>query len=703
LEQRRLLATLTVTTTADTVAVDGFVSLREAIDTANNNAEADTIEFNIPETDVGFNASNPIGSQWWTIQLASDLPTLTESGTRILGSTQTANQGNTNAGQLGSGGFVGVDNLPLSKYERPEIAINVNGNKSFNMVGAASSIQIEGLAIHGDTGTNSFGGGGGNDALISSNGTGTGRVIGPDAMGNGNAVIVGLLPDGTVPAVRQDRFGIRTHSSTTTTVRNSLVAENGRGGIDGVASSTVLNVYGSEVFNNGWNSVDHDGIDVNGINGQVIGNLSYNNTTSDGLASTGAGNGIELGSQSAGTGGNVVRNNTSFGNVSAGIGIRAGSTGNTVDRNVLYGNEVGISVNDENRGQTDANDLTRNSIFNNRRLGIDLTPVAAGVGAYDGVTLNDQDDVDTGANQLTNFPIIDNASISAGSLTITGFAEPGARIELFIAAPDPTGFGEGQTFVASFTEGSGDLDSGTGVYGPNFAGLAVSSVSITSNRFRFVVPAGIVTPGTPLTATATVAGSTSEFAPVVTAAGAPQEVQPGQTATIGFWRNKNGQNLLRSVNEGLGDWLATEFPNLYGVSSNHNLTGKTNAEVAALYTQKKFNVKGQKLDAQVMAVAFAMYVTDVDLAGTAAEAYGFTVDSVGLGGSVYNVGSNGAAFGVPNGSVLTVREIMDRTNDRANDGLLWDLDDDDRISGSEQGLRNMANTVFTGINEQGDI
>ena len=38
LEDRRLLANITVTGTGDTIAVDGLVTLREAITSANNNA-----------------------------------------------------------------------------------------------------------------------------------------------------------------------------------------------------------------------------------------------------------------------------------------------------------------------------------------------------------------------------------------------------------------------------------------------------------------------------------------------------------------------------------------------------------------------------------------------------------------------------------------------------------------------------------------
>ena len=62
----------------------------------------------------------------------------------------------------------------------------------------------------------------------------------------------------------------------------------------------------------------------------------------------------------------------------------------------------------------------------------------------------------------------------------------------------------------------------------------------------------------------------------------------GDTATIGFWHNKNGQALIDSLNGGstataLGNWLATQFPYLYGPQSSNNLTGATNAQVAALF------------------------------------------------------------------------------------------------------------------------
>src|SRR5262249_55038857 len=64
------------------------------------------------------------------------------------------------------------------------------------------------------------------------------------------------------------------------------------------------------------------------------------------------------------------------------------------------------------------------------------------------------------------------------------------------------------------------------------------------------------------------------------AAGGP--IQKGQTASIGFWNNRNGQALIRALNGGagtqLGGWLAATFPHMFGASSGgNNLAGQNNA------------------------------------------------------------------------------------------------------------------------------
>jgi hypothetical protein len=175
-------------------------------------------------------------------------------------------------------------------------------------------------------------------------------------------------------------------------------------------------------------------------------------------------------------------------------------------------------------------------------------------------------------------------------------------------------------------------------------------------------------------------------------------VQPGQTAGIGFWNNKNGQALVKSLNGGatskqLGNWLATNFPNLYA-----SLAGKTNSEVAAYY-QGRFSVKGQKLEAQVLATALAVYVTNQSLAGTAAVPYGFVVTAEGVGAATFNVGSRGEAFGVANGTELTVMDLLRATDRMSKNGVLYEDLDPVRM----KRLRDLANALYTDLNEAGAI
>ena len=165
----------------------------------------------------------------------------------------------------------------------------------------------------------------------------------------------------------------------------------------------------------------------------------------------------------------------------------------------------------------------------------------------------------------------------------------------------------------------------------------------------------------------------------------------------------------------LGNWLASNFANMWGASTGaNNLTGKTNAQVATFFdtlfsrTQKDMNQAGLggpiKMDAQVMALALAVYVTDTDLAGNAATSYGFLVDSSGTGARTFNVGTNGAAVGMANGTQARIFDLLLAVNSSAYQGVLYDSDHDgDANSSSEVSLRTMANVLFTSINETGSI
>ncbi len=212
-------------------------------------------------------------------------------------------------------------------------------------------------------------------------------------------------------------------------------------------------------------------------------------------------------------------------------------------------------------------------------------------------------------------------------------------------------------------------------------------------------------------------GADYNFAELSTAA-TVDFVHQGQTATIGFWQNRNGQRLLKSLNgagdsTALGDWLAREFPNMYG-----DLAGKTNAEVAAHYkdlfrnfkkSRRSHNSGAAKLDPQVMAVAFAVYVTDQGLAGGSyGAAYGFEVTDTGLGSTSFDVdaavgaGTAHTLFGT-DASVLEVMDILKRTDERSWDGVIFDSNGDGVLQHEEDVMRRLANRLYTAINEVGDI
>ena len=98
-------------------------------------------------------------------------------------------------------------------------------------------------------------------------------------------------------------------------------------------------------------------------------------------------------------------------------------------------------------------------------------------------------------------------------------------------------------------------------------------------------------------------------------------VAGNQTQTIAFWNGTSGQNLIKALNgsqnaKNLGNWLATNFGNLFGSAAGtaNNLSGKTNAQVAA-YFQSLYANAAKKAEAEALALALTVYVTNSNLAG----------------------------------------------------------------------------------------
>jgi hypothetical protein len=181
-------------------------------------------------------------------------------------------------------------------------------------------------------------------------------------------------------------------------------------------------------------------------------------------------------------------------------------------------------------------------------------------------------------------------------------------------------------------------------------------------------------------------------------------VKKGQAAGIGFWNNKNGQALIKALPvvtnpdgsvTSVANWLAATMPNTFGIhAGSNNLTGQSNAFVAALF-QQDFVMKGVKVDAQVLATALSVYATNATLDSThVAAQYGFTVGGDGLGAAGVNVGGAGDAFGVANNTTMTVMDLLLATDAQAVNGVLYN---------GNTTKRSHANDVYSAINQAGGL
>ncbi len=375
----------------------------------------------------------------------------------------------------------------------------------------------DGVLIDGGAATTTVGGtvaGSGN--VISGNDDHGIRINGGGAAGNtiqGN--LIGTDFNGTVDRGNLDD-GIQVNNSDSVTIggtvansRNIISGNNDFGiQITGSSSGTVvegnyigLGSDGSTTLGNSF-----DGIRIQGTSSNVTigGNTaSHRNVISsngfDGIDIRTNGHTVQGNYIGLDSGGTLARGNSGHGvNITSDNNLIGGDTAgeqNTIAHNTLDG----IAITGSNTG----NSLLRNLIFGNGGLGIDL--------ADDGVTANDANDVDTGDNNLQNTPDITEVDIDTGAqITVVGtldtdLASQNYRIEFFkntiATGQDATGSGEGEIFLDAITvttDGSGDAIFNTSL-----------SVAVVAGEF--------------ITATATVDlgggnyGNTSEFAINVTA------------------------------------------------------------------------------------------------------------------------------------------------------------------------------------------
>jgi hypothetical protein len=433
------------------------------------------------------------------ITLGAALPAISGANTRLDGTTQTVNIGNTNPGSLGTGGTVGVDAISLPTFPRPEVQFSA-GNTVLTLSGASTSVL--GIAFR--------------QGYLLLSGTG--------CLARNN--LVGMTASGDSSDNSPTTYGIE-FAGANGTVRNNFVTVNNSGirAQNGGAGSLVTLNEVARPTSGHTNTFD-------GI--LLVGTVSSIQVTAN-LTREQRGGGIEVGFGGGAAATNItISNNTVRNNGYATGGSGASSTepigmaaydyaGSNVvfSRNYIRDNAgAGILVMNANGTL-----MTQNRFETNGGLSIDLDPRSIdpnGLGAPQGVTINDNGDSDAGPNALRNFPVVASASVVGGELSLAGFARPGSAIELYIAQADPSGFGEGLTYLGTLTEGSAaDLDATTGAYGPaNINGLAQGTDNTNRFAFRFPTPGGVAI-GTRLTGTASISGETSEFGGNVLVTGGP--------------------------------------------------------------------------------------------------------------------------------------------------------------------------------------
>jgi hypothetical protein len=236
--------------------------------------------------------------------------------------------------------------------------------------------------------------------------------------------------------------------------------------IGGADNTRVLNNYiGTDVTGTIDLGFLEEGIEISNANGTIIGAAGQGNLIS---GNDGPGIGLQTAATNTIIRGNLIGTDAtgtgSLGNTVGGIALVASSATNTVIGGIGAGEGNTIAFNSDDgiviTGNATGTSIRGNSIHSNVQLGIDLD--------NDGVTPNDVSDWDSGANNLQNNPVLNAFSASDASTTVTVAGTLNSTFNTTIdvdfyssllADADPSGSGEGRTYIGSttvLTDGSGN-------------------------------------------------------------------------------------------------------------------------------------------------------------------------------------------------------------------------------------------------------
>jgi GEVED domain/SdrD B-like domain/Right handed beta helix region len=519
------------------------------------------------------------------ITILSPLDAVTDTNTTIDGSTQSTNVGDTNAGQVGSAPTVGVTGMSVPRVNRPEIVIDgrnltnsTNADQYAITLNANYSI-LRGLAVYGGKGNYASSTQGDSGAIR------VGSTLGTNVTLAGAAIIeqnlIGTFADGSDPGstLQNQRYGTICFGACE--IKNNFLAFNGYATLLFGSGADGSKITGNEYQFNGPNIAPFTNPGMGSADGDTIGIWSASSILVEGnlIANTrgvssntlDGGKGIEIvDTLGHDTINNQIRNNTIDKSSTAGIGLYAGPSGNTIFQNIIsnttptatssgtayVGAGILISATGADRNSAsitapDRNTISQNSIFRNMGLGIDIDPRDWYMG--DGVTANTGATSNIVPNIGMNYPVMSTSSLSgSGTLSVTGYVGKettagsgdadfaNAKLEFFIADNTPANqdgevilgdglskpHGEGKTYIGTCTT---DVK---GLFSCSFPNAG--TLGLTNAR--------------DITATATDSvGNTSEFSSILSSA--PSVNNPNIllvkriTAINGATASASGQNL----------------------------------------------------------------------------------------------------------------------------------------------------------------
>jgi hypothetical protein len=381
--------------------------------------------------------------------------------------------GNAAQNNVITGNFIGTD--AAGAYAAPTIAGSGNGvelsqGAAHTRIGGATPAERNVISGNPKNGVATFNGGTNNNLVL------------------GN--LIGLAPNGQARLHNLSHgVDINNHSSNniiggTTPAERNVISGNDAEGVEvshgqATTGNQVLGNYigtdytgavATPATRNGWHGVHiEDGPTGTLVSGNVIGNNGLGGVNIDGFE-TGF---YPVGNQVSNNRIGISLDGTPIPNAHFGVQAADHSYQSKIGPgNIIAFNPLGVQIVGVD---TDFNTITRNAIYGNTGLGIDLEPIGA-------VNPNDPGDADAGANGQLNAPLLSSATpyLVGGTACVT------CTVEIFRASGGAGAYGQGQEFVGSAQAGA------TGAFSATVSRLAV---------------------GDYVTATATDAlGNTSEFA-----------------------------------------------------------------------------------------------------------------------------------------------------------------------------------------------